>query len=101
MVLLATTITAIPAHFSMLKILDLSGNRIGDRGLAALDTTLHGRALPALAELRIPGNALGGDSAALVAAALIRTGRGLARSLAKLDISNNPLGCDFVCVLGA
>lgn len=93
MVLLANTVAAAPHRFSNLNVLDLSGNRIGDRGLAALDTALHDRALPCMVTLLLPGNSLGPESAALIAAALIRTGRGLAGTLTQLDLSNNPLGC--------
>lgn len=92
MVLLANAVAGAPHRFANLKLLDLSGNRIGERGLAALDTALHDRALPNMSTLLLPCNNLGPESAALIAAALIRTGRGLAGTLTRLDVSNNPLG---------
>lgn len=92
MVLLANAVAGAPHRFSNLNLLELSGNRIGERGFAALDTALHDRALPRLSTLLLPCNNLGPESAALIAAALIRTGRGLAGTLTCLDLSNNPLG---------
>lgn len=92
-VVLASTVTSSPAAFAAVTVLDLSGNAIGDSGLAALDLVLHGRALPCLADLSLARNALRGPSAARLAAALLRTTRGLAASLRRLHVSHNPLGC--------
>lgn len=92
-VLLADTVSANPDAFAGVAVLDLSHNGIGDGGLAALDVVLHGRALPRLAELALAHNSLSAPSASRIAAALLRTARGLAGSLRRLCISGNPLGC--------
>lgn len=92
-VILADTVSANPGAFAGVTKLDLRRNGIGDSGLAALEVVLHGRALPHLADLALAHNALRAPSAARVAAALLRTARGLAGSLRRLAISGNPLGC--------
>lgn len=91
-VLLADTVAANPGAFAGVTRLDLSRNGIGDSGMAALEMVLHGRAMPRLADLSLSHNALGAPSATRVAAALLRTARGLAGALTRLVISSNPLG---------
>lgn len=92
-VVLASTVATSPDAFTALEVLDLSSNGIGDSGLAALAIVLHHRALPRLAELALSRNTLRGPSAARLAAALLRTTRGVAATLRRLCVSHNPLGC--------
>ena len=72
-----------------LELLDLSFNRIGDSGCAALAEVLGGGAMPNLRSLRLRGNAVDDDGMAALARALSRI-RGTHTLLRDVRIGGNP-----------
>lgn len=72
-----------------LELLDLSFNRIGDKGCAALAQVLGNGAMPNLQSLRLRGNAIDNDGMAALAQALGRV-PDTQRSLRDVRIGGNP-----------
>ena len=74
-----------------LTSLNLSHNRLGDEGCAAIAQTIRAGAMPNLTSLRLTGNSIGDRGMAALAEALA-SANDTHRSLTDIRINSNPAG---------